>query len=214
MNKIISLNAFNLKIIALIAMTIDHIGYFIYDDLLILRIIGRLAFVIFAYLIANSYLYTRDKLKFGLRLLVFGIVMDIAMILTNNYIISNIFITLALGYFLIYFYNKKNYILMFIIFLIPLFIKIDYSYYGLLLILFSNIYYNKINILLIINVAMILLGFYYFNLNLIQLFSTFGILLLMFYNHQEGRKLKYFFYLYYPIHILIIIFIRDYIMNI
>lgn len=213
MNKIISLDAFKLKIIALIAMTIDHIGYFIYDDLIILRIIGRLAFVIFAYLIANSYLYTRNKLNFGLKLLLFGIVIDLVMIATNNYVISNIFITLGLGYFLIYFYNKQNYLMMFIIFLIPLIIKMDYSYYGLLLILFSNIYYNKLPILLIINAAMILLGFYYFNFSLLQLFSTFGILLLFLYNHQKGRSLKYLFYLYYPIHILVIIFIRDYILK-
>lgn len=213
MNKIISLDAFKLKIIALIAMTIDHIGYFIYDDLIILRIIGRLAFVIFAYLIANSYLYTRNKLNFGLKLLLFGIVIDLVMIATNNYVISNIFITLGLGYFLIYFYNKQNYLIMFIIFLIPLIIKMDYSYYGLLLILFSNIYYNKLPILLIINAAMILLGFYYFNFSLLQLFSTFGILLLFLYNHQKGRSLKYLFYLYYPIHILVIIFIRDYILK-
>ena len=212
MNKIISLDAFKLKIIALIAMTIDHIGYFIYDDVIILRIIGRLAFVIFAYLIANSYLYTRNKLNFGLKLLLFGIVIDLVMIATNNYVISNIFITLGLGYFLIYFYNKQNYLIMFIIFLIPLIIKMDYSYYGLLLILFSNIYYNKLPILLIINAAMILLGFYYFNFSLLQLFSTFGILLLFLYNHQKGRSLKYLFYLYYPIHILVIIFIRDYIL--
>lgn len=213
MNKIISLDAFKLKIIALIAMTIDHIGYFIYDDVIILRIIGRLAFVIFAYLIANSYLYTRNKLNFGLKLLLFGIVIDLVMIATNNYVISNIFITLGLGYFLIYFYNKQNYLIMFIIFLIPLIIKMDYSYYGLLLILFSNIYYNKLPILLIINAAMILLGFYYFNFSLLQLFSTFGILLLFLYNHQKGRSLKYLFYLYYPIHILVIIFIRDYILK-
>lgn len=213
MNKIISLDAFKLKIIALIAMTIDHIGYFIYDDVIILRIIGRLAFVIFAYLIANSYLYTRNKLNFGLKLLLFGIVIDLVMIATNNYVISNIFITLGLGYFLIYFYNKQNYLIMFIIFLIPLIIKMDYSYYGLLLILFSNIYYNKLPVLLIINAAMILLGFYYFNFSLLQLFSTFGILLLFLYNNQKGRSLKCLFYLYYPIHILVIIFIRDYILK-
>ena len=209
----ISLNAFNLKIIALLAMTIDHLGYFIFDDIIEFRIIGRLAFVVFAYLIANSYLYTRDKLKFGIRLLIFGLFLDLIMIITNNYVTSNIFITLGLGYFLIYFYNKKNYLLMIVIMLVPNFVEIDYSYYGLLIILFSHIFYNKINILLIVNIILIIIAHYLVDLNYLQLYSTIGIFLLMFYNHQEGRKLKYFFYLYYPLHILLIIFIRDYLIN-
>ena len=41
---------------------------------------------------------------------------------------------------------------------------------------------------------------------------TIGIIILMFYNHQEGRKLKYLFYVYYPLHILVIIMIRDFLM--
>ena len=41
-----------LKLIALITMTIDHIGYILLPQYRILRIIGRLAFPIYAYMIA------------------------------------------------------------------------------------------------------------------------------------------------------------------
>ena len=65
------LSASTLKIIACITMVIDHVGAFILTDLEILRVIGRIAFPIFAYFIAEGCRYTRNKLKRFL--LVFGL---------------------------------------------------------------------------------------------------------------------------------------------
>ncbi|MBQ9152035.1 MAG: hypothetical protein IJX72_07270, partial [Clostridia bacterium] len=72
------LSASTLKIIACIAMVIDHVGAYIFTDLEILRIIGRISFPIFAYFIAEGCRYTRHKLKrfllvFGLSLLCEGV---------------------------------------------------------------------------------------------------------------------------------------------
>ena len=72
------LSASTLKIIACIAMVIDHVGAYIFTDLEILRIIGRISFPIFAYFIAEGCRYTRHKLKrfllvFGLGLLCEGV---------------------------------------------------------------------------------------------------------------------------------------------
>lgn len=64
-----------LKIIACIAMLLDHIGYFWGID--ILRIIGRIAFPIFVYLIYNGYRHTRSKLRYALRLAIFAIATQI-----------------------------------------------------------------------------------------------------------------------------------------
>ncbi len=71
------LSASTLKIIACITMAIDHVGAYIFTDLEILRIIGRISFPIFAYFIAEGCRYTRHKLKrfllvFGLGLLCEG----------------------------------------------------------------------------------------------------------------------------------------------
>ena len=46
------LNGNQLKIIALITMAIDHIGMYLFPQILFLRIIGRLSMPIFAYMIA------------------------------------------------------------------------------------------------------------------------------------------------------------------
>ena len=74
------LNSNYLKIIALIAMTIDHVTWLIYPGYptnfipILLHIIGRLAFPIFAYCIAEGYYYTHDVNKYMKRLLILAII--------------------------------------------------------------------------------------------------------------------------------------------
>ena len=53
-----------LKILAAIFMTIDHIGVMLFPRMLILRIIGRLALPVFAFMIAEGCKYTRNKKKY------------------------------------------------------------------------------------------------------------------------------------------------------
>ena len=53
-----------LKILALVAMTVDHIGVVIFPQVTVLRIIGRLAYPIFAYMIAEGCFYTHDKKRY------------------------------------------------------------------------------------------------------------------------------------------------------
>ncbi len=53
-----------LKIIAAILMVVDHIGYFLYPQYIILRILGRLSFPIFAFMIAEGCYHTRNKWRY------------------------------------------------------------------------------------------------------------------------------------------------------
>ena len=62
-----------LKIIAIITMLIDHIGYVFFPDRIELRIIGRISFPLFAYCIAVGFLYTSNIKKYILRLAAFSI---------------------------------------------------------------------------------------------------------------------------------------------
>ncbi|MGB9842063.1 MAG: TraX family protein [Candidatus Bathyarchaeales archaeon] len=50
-----------LKLIAIAAMAIDHIGDIFYPDWLMLHIIGRLAFPLFAYLVALGIESTKNR---------------------------------------------------------------------------------------------------------------------------------------------------------
>ena len=63
-----------LKIIACITMLIDHIGYILLPEYVVLRYIGRLTMPIFAFFIGEGCLYTRDRKKYLFRLLSLGLV--------------------------------------------------------------------------------------------------------------------------------------------
>ena len=65
-----------LKIIALVAMLIDHIGYVFFEDVLILRMIGRLSFPLFAYSTFIGYFKTKDLKKYIVRLFVIALITE------------------------------------------------------------------------------------------------------------------------------------------
>lgn len=73
------LNANTIKIIAIIAMTIDHVTWWLFPGFptqpipLCLHIIGRLTCPIMCYFIAEGYHYTRDINKYTLRLFLFAL---------------------------------------------------------------------------------------------------------------------------------------------
>lgn len=130
LNKSYGLNTFNLKLIALIIMTIDHIGLvfgittythngnlkyklseaFNIETYYILRSIGRLSFPIFCFLLAVGYLHTKNIYKYMLRLLIFGAISQVPFCLaiknTNYFANFNVYATLLLGLIAIYFYDK------------------------------------------------------------------------------------------------------------
>lgn len=66
-----------LKLLALVTMLVDHIGYMYFPDEMLFRIIGRLAFPIFAYQIALGYSRTSNLKKYVLRLSLFALITQI-----------------------------------------------------------------------------------------------------------------------------------------
>ena len=63
-----------MKLIAMIAMLCDHAGKMFFGRYQVLRIIGRLAFPIYAYCIAVGCVYSRNRLKYLSRILLMGLV--------------------------------------------------------------------------------------------------------------------------------------------
>ena len=70
------MSSFVLKLIAIITMLIDHIGAVLYPEIRWLRLIGRIAFPIFAYLVAEGFYKTSDIKKYLKRLFIFALVSD------------------------------------------------------------------------------------------------------------------------------------------
>lgn len=90
MTKSKILNSNQLKLIAIIAMTVDHIAWAMFDGYpsallpLVMHIIGRLTCPIMCYFIAEGYHYTRNINKYTFRLFTFAFVSHFAYIFASN----------------------------------------------------------------------------------------------------------------------------------
>lgn len=80
------ISSFELKLIALICMIIDHVGYYFVNSISVnmytaCRIIGRISMPIFLFLIVQGYIHTRNFKKYIIRLLFFACITQFALFL-------------------------------------------------------------------------------------------------------------------------------------
>jgi len=213
LSKSIERNDF-LKIFAIVIMLIDHIGAILYPQYRELRIIGRLAFPVFAYFIVVGYQMTSNLNNYLFRLFVFALVSQLPYSLAFHTTRLNIFFTLFLGLYVLSSFAKKKYIEVAFVLLISgvinqWLIKFDYGTYGIILILIFYIFRDKrVNLwisLIILNIVYITM----MGMSDLQFFSIFSLLFIS--NHKSVLNLnKYFFYIFYPLHLAILYIINIY----
>lgn len=227
------MSSFLLKIIACIFMFIDHIGQVYYNGTSILNILGRLAFPIFAFQITEGYRHTKDVKKYLLRLFILALISQIPfmiMMKREGFAINTI-ATLLFGLICITIYDRKKIIgiiSVIVLGLIAQFAKFDGGIYGVLLIFNFYIFKNYKGLLTFFYILII--TFLYgqpimkyinyepevlrrvFMFYLPYYLATLSPLILIhFYNNKKGKDIKYFFYLFYPLHIIIILLIKHFI---
>ena len=100
--KFAGLTGNQLKLLALFAMTCDHVGLQLLPQFIILRIIGRLAAPLFAYMIAEGCRYTHNRGRYLGRLLGMAALCQIAYFAAMRSLYQCIFVTLSLSVCLIY----------------------------------------------------------------------------------------------------------------
>lgn len=216
--KIQIFNSTHLKLIAILTMLLDHIG--ILFDIGFLRIIGRIAFPIFAFQIAEGYIYTSNVPKYILKLFVFAIISEVPYdLFTNNALFDmksqNVMFTLLFGLIVIccidVIKNKPSLkkfglavfgILFCFVFSIALFS--DYNLFGVLTVvtfyLCRNFKFAWIAQTICIVLISVCLGG-------TQLFALLSLPFIWLYNGKKGRGgkiLQYGAYSFYPIHQLIL----------
>lgn len=228
------MSGYTLKLIAIFTMLIDHMTAVLvpmdHPFYLIGRIIGRLAFPIFCFLIVEGLLHTKNINKYLLRLLIFAFISEIPFDLAfyepglnNDHIYhQNIYFTLFIGLLVIaiihnldkYFKTKKvnkynvsqialSVLVLLTGCLVALLLYTDYSFVGILMI--WGFYKFKNNPTMLI-VCMILLNSLY---GLEQMFAMLSLFLIKRYNGQRGPKInKFIFYGFYPTHLLILYLVK------
>ena len=233
--KICFLSGNMLKILAAIFMTIDHIGVLLFSDVLWLRVVGRLAYPIFAFMIAEGAKYTRNKARY------LGLIAGLALICQIVYFLFDngslymcILVTFSLSIMLIYAmqYMKK---VMFdnesgllpritsvfafitaltVVYILNKLFVIDYGFFGCIAPLFAALFdfcgINAPEALKRLDNLHVHVGTFGIALLLlaigsvpIQYFSLASLVLLLLYSGKRGKyKMKYFFYLFYPLHLV------------
>ncbi|WP_394524444.1 TraX family protein [Lacrimispora sp. JR3] len=216
-----------LKIIAMGTMFIDHIGVvFIENGILkhqamdqtnlwmimdlILRTIGRISFPIFCFLLVEGFLHTRDVKRYGARLFLFALISEIPFDLAMfgewfhpEY--QNVFFTLSLGLWVLSAYRNAYGDPLKQSFAIvagcgaSVFLKCDYNIIGIVMILMFYIFReNKKMQSLFVGAIAIFESLTCFGAAVLALFP------IRMYNGKRGDKsLKYFFYAFYPAHLIL-----------
>ena len=216
------MNRLYLKIIACVTMLIDHICYVFFEGSAaasIVRLtIGRVAFPLFAFMIVRGFIYTRSRLKYARNKLITA--------LASELIYDSLF------YRRLFYWQNQNIIFLLLLGLVMLcilekldrrlpvqllvtagfgaaayFLKLDYSFWGILVI---AVFYFTRN-----------MPFYQSGLiacfPLAAGYGTIGAFLsvipLYAYKETRGRFRtagKYAFYLFYPVHLAVLLLIRTY----
>lgn len=216
----------SMKLFGIITMLIDHIGVLFFPSLIILRIIGRLTLPVFAFGIAEGYKYTKDKTKtintifykskniYLLKLVLFGLISQIPYTLVFDTLQVNIILVFALSLFLLDSLETKRHIGILFSLLILSFVTLEAFIIAPVMVLTfyyrQKIFKEKILLILLVQLIAIYGSIKLKNYNIIQLYSIFcslGILITVKYKQKDNipRKIpKYFFYLFYPLHLALL----------
>ena len=213
------MNRNNLKNIAVISMLIDHIGLFICNNNLLFRCIGRISFPIFAFFIAEGLIYTSNRRKYISKLSLFAVISQIPYSLLAGFKF-NVLFTFLLAIAVISVIEKlkdsKSLLILYAsVIMVCLVVLdglgiIDYGVLGVLLVVILYYVRSKNTRLCLASIILLIMTIKICLItpaisSIIQIFSLVSIPLLMTYDGSQSRNnYKYFFYIFYPSHLMII----------
>ncbi len=243
-----NISRLSLKIIALLTMILDHISILFFPEATILRLIGRMAFPLYCFLIVDGYFHVKDDkkrlCKYILNILLFAIITEVPfnLLFYNRYFYflqQNVLFDLFLGLIMLILLDqvKNNKALKIFYFLMTAFLSTiffaNYIFHGVILFygfylykksLKNNTLYTAIiafatsQLLTSIVLKCFIDNKPFFNvlMNNYILAGTFiTIPLILNYNGLQGKynkAIKYLFYLSYPLHIVLFLLIKYYVL--
>lgn len=219
MREKLTINATTIKILAMLTMVLDHIGYIFYGKIpeiayMVLRGFGRISFPLFAFCIAEGFYHTKNELRYFARVLIFALISEIP----YNYFASgnviylkacNVLFTFAVAILVLWFCRycdglgkkARPFSILGVVagMAFAYLIKSDYSYRGVALVVL--IYYTRFNeYIRWIGGSLIL----WITGEITALFSPLAFALTHFYNGERGKLNKWISYFFYPLQLIVI----------
>ena len=215
------LNGNHLKLIAAFTMLLDHAGILLFPRVTIFRILGRLAYPIYAYMIAEGCRYTRNKLRYFLMVFGLGAACQIVYYFFNGDTYMSILITFSLSILLIYAlqasYKAKTWqkqALWSVVFGVGFLsvyglnqiLTIDYGFWGTMtpvMVSFASLRkFPHWASVMLLGCGLVLMASEFGGF---QYYALLALPLLLLYSGERGKyRMKYFFYIFYPAHLVVL----------
>lgn len=206
-----------LKLIAVLTMVIDHLGYLFFPEQEWMRAVGRLTMPIFGYAVARGFYYTSDSKRYLLRMgllallaqlpffLLFGMGRELQFGDWSLWLpLLNMVVPWALALLLLRFPLLATFPIVLVLFFVPM----DYTALVILLpiALYHLWFRERRHFLALVSVAAILSAIALVSFSL-QWWSLLAIPLIFFLERYDGKvKLnRWFFYYFYPGHMLLLL---------
>lgn len=224
------MSSFVLKIIAAVSMLLDHMGLLLFPGHEIFRVMGRLAFPIYAFCIAEGFYYTRSRRRYFLLIFALGLACQIVYFISDGSLYLGVLIAFSVSILLMWALDglkkalsaKMDVAGAAALFLLGLlsagalchFMEVDYGFIGLMLPVLAFVTEKKW-----LRLGLFSLGLVALCVNLacfggfdVQWWSLATLPLLALYNGRPGKyRMKYFFYIFYPAHLAILYLIAMFI---
>ena len=213
----------DLKWIAIIAMAIDHIWAFILEPYILdslasanlvnitmtTRLIGRIAFPIFTFLLVEGYIHTRNLRRYIVQMGIFALISEVPFDLASKGVIfsssnQNVFFTLLIGLLTIAIFDRfkerkyLKWLIPIIGMTIATLLRTDYSAVGIVIIFVFYYFRDDKGLRNILVIPLLLL----------QATAVLALVPIQSYNGKRGKQNKFFFYIFYPAHLIIYFLIR------
>lgn len=222
-----------LKLVAALAMVIDHAGLMFFPKVTVMRVIGRLAFPIFAFMIAEGCRYTRNKLRYFLHIFCLAAICQAVYYIALKSTYMCILVTFSLLILMIFALQDMKAVCLSpesklsrkllsagvftasVVFtwLLNRWLQIDYGFFGCMVGVFAAMLHpvdkdspdwmkqDWVHVLAL-SLGLLLLAI---DRGGIQFFSLMAIPLLLLYSGKRGKlRMKYFFYIFYPVHLVVL----------
>lgn len=207
-----------LKILAALSMLIDHVGLMFFPRVPFLRVLGRLALPIYAFMIAEGCKYTRNRKRYFLTLFLLAAVCQSVYYFVDGTLYFSILVTFSLSVLMVYALDAVKGVpgpvtvlalvsAVAAVYVLNQRFTIDYGFWGCMLPVFASVFHKTKYDRIPLNVAMLGIGLLFLALDFggNQWFALLSLPLLLCYSGKRGNwSMKYFFYIFYPAHLVIL----------